>query len=55
LKKLEKESIIVCEKKGRKTFYQLLVKREELGKLLITYRASFLDEVVDRIVEMWEY
>ncbi len=54
LKKLEKEQIIKSERKGRKTFYTLLVKKEELGRLLITYRASFLDAVVDRIVEMWD-
>ena len=54
LKKLEQENIVGFIKKGRKTFYNLLVDRGEITNLLITYKESFFDAVVDNIVEMWE-
>lgn len=54
LKKLEENNIVGFIKKGRKTYYNLLVDKEEIIKLLITYQESFLDSLVDRVLEMWE-
>lgn len=53
LKKLENEHIIRFIKHGRKTCYDLLIDREEIISLLITHRESFLDTLVDNVVEMW--
>ncbi len=53
LKKLQQQGIIKSEKKGRKTFYWLSYDEKELVNLLITYQESFVDKLVDRIVEMW--
>ena len=42
------------DRKGRKTTYLLKVEKDEIIKLLITYQTSFMDALVDRVVEMWE-
>jgi predicted transcriptional regulator len=54
LKKLKDSNIIEFIKKGRKTFYNIIVDKDEIVKLLITYQESFLDSLVDRVIEMWE-
>lgn len=54
LKKLEKEAIISAVKNGRKTFYKILIDKEEITALLITYQESFFDSLVDNVIEMWE-
>ena len=54
LKKLQDASIIGFVKKGRKTYYNVLVDKNEVMNLLITYQESFFDNVVDNIVDMWE-
>ena len=54
LKKLEENNIVDSKKEGRKTYYTLLVDKDEIVNLLITYRESFLDAIVDRVVEMWD-
>ena len=46
--------IIGFIKKGRKTFYNILIDKNEIINLLITYKGSFLDSLVDRVIEMWE-
>ena len=53
LKKLQAQNIITIQKQGRKTFYQLSCDKKELINLLITYQESFVDTLVDNIVEMW--
>ncbi len=53
LKKLEESHIVGFVKEGRKTSYNILVGKEEIIKLLITYQESFLDSIVDRVIEMW--
>lgn len=53
LKKLENENIIASTKDGRKAAYSLLVDKDEIINLLITYRESFFDTLVDNIVDMW--
>lgn len=54
LKKLEDEKIIGFAQSGRKTVCVLLITKEKIMELLIMYRTSFLDALVDRVVEMWE-
>ncbi|MBL7055362.1 winged helix-turn-helix transcriptional regulator [Candidatus Woesearchaeota archaeon] len=54
LKKLEDENILGFVKSGRKTHYNVLIDRNEIMNLLITYQESFLDNLVDNIIEMWE-
>ncbi len=54
LKKLEENSIIGFARAGRKASYTILISREEIINLLITYKESFLDSLVDRVVEMWD-
>lgn len=54
LKKLQDSNIIGFAKKGRKTYYNILIDKNEIMNLLITYQESFVDSIVDNIVEMWE-
>ncbi|HII88651.1 TPA: winged helix-turn-helix transcriptional regulator [Candidatus Woesearchaeota archaeon] len=54
LKKLEESHVVTCSKEGRTTRYSLSIDKEELVKLIITYQETFLDTLVDRVVEMWE-
>ena len=54
LKKLEDKNIIGSIKEGRKTFYYIIIDEDEIIKLLITYQESFLDVLVDNVIEMWE-
>ena len=54
LKKLEENGIVAGTKKGRIKNYALTVKDQDVMKLLITYKESFLDILVDRVIDMWE-
>lgn len=54
LKKLLVNGIISQHKTGRKTKYKLLASEEEIVKLLISYKESFLDSLVNKTIEMWE-
>ena len=54
LKKLEKSNIIGFKRTGRKTYYNILINKEEIIKLLITYKESFLDSLVYRVIEIWD-
>ncbi len=52
LKKMTESDMLVVEKEGRQNIYS--VKDEErVARVLITYRQSFLDNVVDRFVDAW--
>lgn len=53
IKKLQQAGIIKSEKIGRKTFYQLDCEPNRIVNILITYQESFVDSLVDRIVDMW--
>ena len=50
----EENNIIGSTKIGRNTHYSILIKKEEIITLLIMYRGSFLDSLVDRVIEMWD-
>ncbi len=53
LKMLEEKNIIVHKKKGRFRFYSV-VSKERIIKCLLSYKASFMDNLVDRFIEAWE-
>ena len=54
LKKLEDAGIVGSVKEGRSKSYNVRIEKEEIINLLITYKESFLDTLVDRVIEMWE-
>ena len=54
LKKLEEEKIIISSKTGRTKNYKLIIKSEEIINLLITYKESFFDSLVDNIIDTWD-
>ena len=53
IKRLVDSGIVEPCGSGGKTGYSLRIERGQVIKLLITYRKSFLDSLVDRTVEMW--
>jgi len=53
LDKLWQEGILEKEKEGKETKFFIIV-RDKIKDLLINYRKTFLDEIVDRFVETWE-
>ena len=55
IKKLEYQGIIRFTKIGRKTFYNLIINKEEIYNLLITYKESFFDSLVDNVLETWDF
>jgi|SRR3989338_39050 len=50
LGKLVRRGIVKCENGA----YILLYPREEIVRLLVSFRESFFDSMVDRVIEMWE-
>lgn len=54
LKKLIDNRIIVTDKKIKGKAYALDVPKEHIMNLLITYQESFLDSLVDGLLELWE-
>lgn len=52
LKKLLKNDIAVQEKAGRENLYTI-VEPDLVGRVLITHRASFFDDVIDRFADVW--
>jgi predicted transcriptional regulator len=52
LKKLERADILESVKKGRRKFYRI-ADPEETARILISYRSSFLDSVVDSFADVW--
>jgi predicted transcriptional regulator len=53
LDKMLESRVVKKRRKGKEVIYSL-TKPDELAKVIITYRSSFLDEIVDRFIEMWE-
>ncbi|MBS3137388.1 ArsR family transcriptional regulator [Candidatus Woesearchaeota archaeon] len=54
LKKLRENNVVEFMIIGEKTHYHLLADKKEIVNLLITYRESFFDAMVERVIEMWE-
>ena len=53
MQKLVQSEMIVQKNYGKKTYFSLKDKDRVL-ELLLTYKKSFLDEVVDNFVDIWE-
>ncbi len=54
LKKLENKGIISSNINGRNKTYKIIIDENEIMGLLITYKESFFDSLVDNIVETWD-
>lgn len=54
LKKLIDKGIIEIERKGRKSYFTIKIDENELKILLIKYKESFLDTLVNRVITMWD-
>ncbi len=54
IKKLIKSNVITEIKEGRKITYSLLIDEEEVIKLLVYYKESFFDSLVNKAAEMWD-
>ena len=54
LMKLERGGIVEATRSGRTTRYRIIADKDVIIKLLITYKGSFLDSLVDHVIEMWE-
>lgn len=52
LKKLVDAEIVVKDKKGRHNHYRVR-ERDDVARLLIAYRRTFVDDIVDRFVDAW--
>jgi DNA-binding transcriptional ArsR family regulator len=52
LNKLVEAGVVEKEKSGRKNLYSI-VDEEVASRVLIQYRESFVDDVVDRFAEVW--
>jgi len=53
LDKMLQSKMVKKRRVGKQVQYSLS-NPKEVAKVIITYRSSFLDEVVDRFIEMWE-
>jgi predicted transcriptional regulator len=54
LKKLIKNNIIIVERLKGRNYYDIPDEdKERIMKLLIIYQPSFLDESIDRVVDVW--
>jgi predicted transcriptional regulator len=49
------KDIVREERTGRTKSYRLCAGRDRIMKLLVAYRESFLDKMVDNAVRMWEF
>lgn len=52
LKKLLDKKIIEKKRKGRTTLYKV-VDEESIANVLISYKSSFLDDIVDNFIAAW--
>ncbi len=55
LSKLVKDNIIQIKIDKRKITYSLAVKEAGIISLLITYKKSFFDRLVEQTIEMWDF
>ena len=39
---------------GNKTIYRIKNNKEKIMEVLITYKKSFVDTLIDKTIEMWE-
>lgn len=55
LKKLENKGIISSKMNGRNKNYKIIIDENEIMRLLIVYKESFFDSLVNNIVETWNF
>lgn len=53
LKKLTESQVVQKKRSGKKSFFSV-VDKQAVGKLLVHYKKSFLDNVVEGFAEIWE-
>ncbi|MFA4907327.1 MAG: winged helix-turn-helix transcriptional regulator [archaeon] len=53
LKKLAESGVIIKKRSGKKSFFSV-ANKSDVGKLLVHYRKSFLDGLVDGFAEIWK-
>jgi len=53
LDQLVKEGVIAKDKRGRESIF-FVVKPNEVASLLVEHKSSFVDELVDNFVEVWQ-
>jgi len=53
LDKMLESKLVKKKRKGKRVIYSV-ARPDEIAKVLITYRSSFLDNIVDRFIEIWE-
>jgi len=53
LQKLQQANLLIKKRKGRKIYFSL-VNPEKAKELIIDYKHSFFDSLVDSFVELWE-
>lgn len=54
LKKLIDNEIVIAGKKVKGKSYSLGIPKERIMNIFITYRESFLDRLVDGLLELWD-
>lgn len=54
LKKLESKGITSSIKTGRNKHYKIRANEDEIMGLLITYKESFLDSLVNKVIQTWD-
>ncbi len=54
LDRLIKKMVVEKSTDGRNVTFTLSLNREKLKKVLISYKESLLDSLVDKVIEMWE-
>ncbi|MFQ5910178.1 MAG: winged helix-turn-helix transcriptional regulator [Thermoplasmata archaeon] len=52
LKKMRNLGILRERREGRRSIYSIS-QEDEVARILITYKSSFLDDLVDRFAEVW--
>ena|SRR3989344_4802801 len=55
LSRLIENKVLQTVTKGKELSYQLAIAEDDLVSLLITYRESFFDQLVDQTIEMWNF
>lgn len=55
LSRLIKNKVLQTVTKGKEILYKLAIVEDDLVALLITYKASFFDQLVDQTIEMWQF
>ena len=53
MKKLTTAELVHTEKVGRETYYKV-ADPDNTARVILTYKTSFLDDIVDRFAEIWE-